>query len=118
MNEYEKSFNWVYKYVDENFQYEEHFDALADGTLPAGWTLISEDADSSRVVAEVRDKALYFQSKEAWNPSTYLLFDYENVLRPGLTMECDITRKAVYTDNTNNADAGLLYAVDYDAENA
>jgi len=102
---------------DVKFTYSENFDTLANGTLPAGWTLVSEDTTSGNVVAEVRDKALYFQSKEAWNPSAYLLFDYENVLRPGLTMECDITRKAVYADNSNNADAGLLYAVDYDAEN-
>ena len=97
---------------NQSFYYSENFDAMEDGALPVGWTLVKNDANDS---AQVSDHALLFKA-EGWTGAVFLLFDYEKVLRPGLSMECDITRagyNGTNNTNTNNSRAGFCYVADY-----
>ena len=95
----------------EDFKYEENFNSLANGTLPTGWTVVG-----SQIQASVQNNALLVDS---WgNTDSYILFDYEDVLRhydtASLTMECDITRNRAISVNSSRACVGFCYAVDYD----
>ena len=116
--EFEKVLEWTLIGVDEGFYYEENFDTLETGTLPAGWKFVRETPDAeSSTKAEVRDGKLFLYAKEINTYSAYVLFDYKNVLRTGYTMECDIIRvKEPIKGNEANSYAGLMYAVDYDEE--
>ena len=96
------------------FTYEENFDDIPNGSLPAGWTIISTDAGSPATAA-VQDGKLVVSGGNWWNPD-FILFDLENVQRQGLVMECDMTRtsKATPSGTSNNAHAGLVYYYDED----
>ncbi len=107
----------VKKAID--FEYEENFDGIANGELPVGWKLIDESTmnggsldDSS--VAKVENGALTFESRASLiDPGygSYLLFDFDDVMREGLTMECDIKKTKESPADNNNTCAGLMYGV-------
>ena len=102
----------VEKEID--FTYEENFDNVSDGLLPAGWTIISTDAGNPATAA-VQDGKLVVSGGNWWNPD-FILFDLDDVRRKGLVMECDMTRTSKVTPSgtANNAHAGLVYYYDED----
>ena len=97
----------VEKEID--FTYEENFDDVSDGLLPAGWTLAGATA-----TAQVKNGALEV-SNAGWGTPSFVLFDLDQVKRQGLTMEVEITRtspSSVTGGLVNIAHAGLVYLYD------
>ena len=97
----------VEKEID--FTYEENFDNVSDGLLPAGWTLAGAAA-----TAQVQNGALEV-SNAGWGTPSFVLFDLDRVKRQGLTMEVEITRtspSSVTGGVVNVAHAGLVYLYD------
>lgn len=97
----------VEKEID--FTYEENFDDVSDGLLPAGWSLAGAAA-----TAQVQNGALEV-SNAGWGTPSFVLFDLDQVKRQGLTMEVEITRtspSSVTGGLVNVAHAGLVYLYD------
>ena len=91
------------------FTYEENFDDVSNGLLPAGWSLAGAAA-----TAQVQNGALEV-SNAGWGTPSFVLFDLDQVKRQGLTMEVEITRtspSSVTGGVVNVAHAGLVYLYD------
>lgn len=71
------------KLVD--FRYEENFDDVTDGTLPAGWKTYND------ATASVKDGKLVLDMKEWYSQCGVLIPGLEKVLRDGLVIEGDVT---------------------------
>lgn len=73
----------VEKLVD--FRYEENFDDVTDGTLPAGWKTYND------ATASVKNGKLVLDMKEWYSQCGVLIPGLEKVLRDGLVIEGDVT---------------------------
>ena len=102
-----------------SFVYEENFDAIADGSLPEGWTLYrNKSGNASKTIkAEVRNGALEITDNNYWSKG-YLIFDIPelaDVNSKDLTMECDITlgnSLGITGDNRDTDCIGFAYGFD------
>lgn len=106
-NTYKES-ETITKLVD--FRYEENFDNVTEGTLPAGWKII----DTSKTTASVAGGELVLESTEWWSPKAVLIGGLDNVLRDGLVMEADMTLVSYNTNARNSGarnKAGFAYMI-------
>ena len=94
----------ILQQTERGFRFEENFNSIPNGQLPSGMKFIGTGS------AEVKDGALYINGKKGEWGSNVLLLDVDSVSRYGLEMECDITRTASGTVDTNNEQVGFIYA--------
>ena len=94
----------VEKLVD--FRYEESFDNVTDGTLPAGWTLFKDAA------ASVSGGKLVLNAQEWWSQCGVLIGGLDNVQRDGLTIEADVTLNS-YNESARGSGVRNQYGFGY-----
>ena len=101
---------------EESFVYEENFDNIADGSLPAGWYVGDINGDTPTISASVNGGKLVMKNNEWWHGDYMVFGNLGEVYNNGVTVEFDVTAttKTVSSSTqnvTNNAGVGPAYAI-------